>query len=704
MPKLIIDNIPVEVPDGTTVLEAAKSLDIPIPHFCWHPALGKAGACRVCAVKMLDGPVKGVQMSCMLPAMDGMVVSTTDDEAVAMRKSVIEWLMINHPHDCPVCDEGGECQLQDFTIAGGHGIRRYDGRKRTHRNQYLGEFIAHEMNRCIQCYRCVRFYQEYAGGTDFGVMGRAAIVYFGRQDDGPLESPFSGNLVDICPTGVFTDKIARFRARYWDYDMAPSVCPHCSLGCNTVPMARYRELLKTTARSNDSVNGWFICDRGRFSNAGVNAPDRPRQALVDGKPVSLNEALDALATLLGEFLELHGPDSLAIVGSPRMDLLGNIMAARLGEMLGAGTLCLFNDTDQAELTGKAVSLLTTENRASQEDVRNADLIALVGCDLLDEAPMMALAVRQAWRNGARVYLVETQNEIQSALAPPLTKAGVGGISLQDETANPPQSPFVKGGHNREATSLPFEFVHAASLADVPLSEARRPVIICGTSRTGVETIEEIQSALVPPFTKGGPGGISQPDQTANPPQSPFDKEGLQPEPKLAFILDGPNAFGCAELARLHHCVALSAALTDGRIKGIISFEADLSHDLPHGITVLGAADWRPTGLMARAGVVLPTTAWVEQEGIFVNNEGRAQRFKKVMNPGLPIKGLTPELHPPRVHGKDAPGGDVAPSARLIAMLMRRLGETVVDEPLSGPWETLKDLEATEVGVIINQRE
>ena len=139
MPKLIIDCIPLEVPEGTNVLEAARSIGITIPHFCWHPALGKAGACRVCAVKLLDGPTKGLQMSCMLPAQDGMVVSTTDQEAVALRKSVIEWLMINHPHDCPVCDEGGECQLQDFTIAGGHGIRRYDGRKRTYHNQYLGD-------------------------------------------------------------------------------------------------------------------------------------------------------------------------------------------------------------------------------------------------------------------------------------------------------------------------------------------------------------------------------------------------------------------------------------------------------------------------------------------------------------------------------------------------------------------------------------
>ena len=218
--------------------------------------------------------------------------------------------------------------------------------------------------------------------------------------------------------------------------------------------------------------------------------------------------------------------------------------------------------------------------------------------------------------------------------------------------------------------LPFKFEYVASLADVPMLEAKRPVIICGTSRNGLEAVQAL-----PPGTT-----------------------------KLAFILDGPNAFGCAELARRHHGVALSTALADGRIKGVISFEADLSDDLPQRITVLGAADWRPTGLVARAGVVLPTTAWVEQEGIFVNNEGRAQRFKKIMNPGLPIKGLTPELHPPQVHGKDAPGGDVAPSARLIAMLMQRLGETVVDEPLSGPWKTLKDLDATGAGVIIHKRE
>ena len=655
MIKLIIDDIPVEVPEGTSVLEAAQSAGIPIPHFCWHPALGRAGACRVCAVKVLEGSPKGVQMSCMLPAQDGMVVSTTDPEAVALRKGVIEWLMINHPHDCPVCDEGGECQLQDFTIAGGHGLRRYDGGKRTYTNQYLGEYIEHEMNRCIQCYRCARFYQEYAGATDFGVMGRGNMIYFGRQGDGPLESPFSGNLVDICPTGVFTDKTARFRARYWDYDLAPSVCPHCSLGCNITPAARYRELLKVIARRNDSVNGWFICDRGRFSNGAVNAPERPRQALADNRPVSCDEAMDALLERLTEFLELNGPASLAIVGSPRMSLEGNIMAARLRELLGAGTLSYFDDRLQAERTMEAASLLTTANAASLADVRKADLVAIMECDLLAEAPMMALAVRQAWRGGARVYVVGC-----------------------DVPFDPAQG-TVRGRSKVEA--LPFEFERAVTLAEIHFSEAARPVVVCGIRHKGVDAIKDIASLIAPPFDKGG----------------------LQPTPpselKLAFIPHGPNAFGCALLAREQGAVPFSRALAEGRIKGLISFEADLSPEMTTGIRVLAAADWRPTALLSQAEIVLPAAAWVEQEGTFVNNEGRAQRFRQVMQPGLPIKGLDPAGHPPRVHRTTPPGGAILPSWRIAGDLLERLSGEQAGEPLSGSWERLRGLNAEGEGAV-----
>ena len=186
--------------------------------------------------------------------------------------------MTNHPHDCPVCDEGGECHLQDMTVMTGHNYRRYRFGKRTHLNQYLGPLIEHEMNRCIACYRCLRFYREYAGGHDLNVFQSHNHVYFGRHEDGVLESEFSGNLVEVCPTGVFTDKtFKRHYTRKWDLQTAPSVCVHCSVGCNTIPGERYGTLRRIRNRYNGEVNGYWLCDRGRFGYEFVNDARRVRQ-------------------------------------------------------------------------------------------------------------------------------------------------------------------------------------------------------------------------------------------------------------------------------------------------------------------------------------------------------------------------------------------------------------------------------------------
>ena len=624
MPKLIIDNIEVEVPAGTNVLEAAKKIGVVIPHFCYHPALGSVGACRLCAMRFIEGPVKGIQMSCMIPAQDGMVVSTGDPEAVRMRSLVIEWLMINHPHDCPVCDEGGECLLQDYTVAGGHGIRRYTGKKRTFIPQYLGEFIEHEMNRCIECYRCVRFYQDYAGGGDFGVLGSARRVYFGRFADGALESPFSGNLVDICPTGVFTDKTARFRARYWDYEMAPSVCPHCSLGCNTTPAARYRELLKTMARQNDAVNGWFICDRGRFGNRGVNDPARPRKPLIDGREAGWDEALDALVIRIGEIIELYGPGSIALVGSPRLSLEACVLLPRLAELLETDALCFFTDGAEAERAVAAATAAETGIAASMAEVREAECIAIVACDLLEEGPMMALAVRQAWRRGAKVYTV-----------------GDCGESRLEQTMS--------------ITITPMGDLHA-----VPFAEHGKSVIISGSRP------EAIPSAI----TYGA---------------------------RLALLLSGPNACGAALVSREYGGGGLTDVLAGGKIRGVIAVEADIAPELLEGIPLVATLDRLPTPLVERSDIVLPVTSWVEMDGTFVNYEGRAQRFKQVMQPGLPIKGLDPALHPPRAHSEEPPGGNLLPSWRIIAALLERLGGEPVREVFAGKWEKLQGLDAESEG-------
>ncbi|MBH0197080.1 MAG: 2Fe-2S iron-sulfur cluster binding domain-containing protein, partial [Nitrospira sp.] len=284
MATIIVDNKTYTVDEHQNLLAACLGHGLNVPYFCWHPAMGSVGACRQCAVKQFkdDRDQSGrLVMSCMTPATNGTRISIDDPEAKVFRASVIEWLMVNHPHDCPVCDEGGECHLQDMTVMTGHVYRRYRFPKRTHRNQVLGPFIRHEMNRCIQCYRCVRYYRDYAGGRDLNVFGSHDALYFGREQDGTLENEFSGNLVEICPTGVFTDKtFFHHYTRKWDLQSAQSICPHCSLGCNTTAGERSGTLRRITNRFNSQVNGYFLCDRGRFGYEYVNSPHRIKRAVV----------------------------------------------------------------------------------------------------------------------------------------------------------------------------------------------------------------------------------------------------------------------------------------------------------------------------------------------------------------------------------------------------------------------------------------
>jgi len=284
MAKILVDGKEYEVDGKTHLLHACLSVGLNLPYFCWHPALGSVGACRQCAVKQFkdEKDTRGrLVMACMTPATDGTRISIEDPEAREFRQSITEWLMVNHPHDCPVCDEGGECHLQDMTHMTGQVYRRYAGPKRTFRNQNLGPFINHEMNRCIQCYRCVRFYREYAGGRDLDAFNLRNQVYFGRHEDGVLQSEFSGNLVEVCPTGVFTDKTLKHHyTRKWDLQMAPSVCVHCAVGCNTIIAERGGLLRRIHNRYNSQVNGYFLCDRGRFGYGFVNSERRIRQPLL----------------------------------------------------------------------------------------------------------------------------------------------------------------------------------------------------------------------------------------------------------------------------------------------------------------------------------------------------------------------------------------------------------------------------------------
>ena len=233
MAKITVDGTVFEVNPENNLLEEILSQQQDLPYFCWHPAMGSVGSCRQCAIIEYanDEDQRGRQvMACMTSPREGARYSI--EKAATFRAQAIESIMTKHPHDCPVCEEGGECHLQDMTVMTGHTWRRYRGTKRTHRNQYLGPFVTHEMNRCITCYRCVRLYRDYAGGTDLEAFGSRDRMYFGRAVDGVLESEFAGNLVEVCPTGVFADKpLSKTYTRNWDLTSAPSVCHGCGVGC-----------------------------------------------------------------------------------------------------------------------------------------------------------------------------------------------------------------------------------------------------------------------------------------------------------------------------------------------------------------------------------------------------------------------------------------------------------------------------------------
>jgi NADH-quinone oxidoreductase subunit G len=311
-----------------------------------------------------------------------------------MREAVIEWLMIHHPHDCPVCDEGGECQLQDMTVMAGHSLREYRFRKRTFRDQDLGPFVNQEMNRCIQCYRCVRFYRDYAGGRDFDAFFLRDRVFFGRHEDGTLESEFSGNLVEVCPTGVFTDKTLKPHfTRKWDERTAPSVCVHCSIGCNTIPGERYGVLRRIRTRFNGEVNGYFLCDRGRYGYAFVNSERRLRSPFVRGAPAGTTTrriALERAASFLATGTRAIG------IGSPRASLEANFALRAL-----VGPDRFFSGMAEPEHAMVSTILHVLRDgpvrSASLHDVELSDAVFVLGEDVTNTAPMLALALRQSVR-------------------------------------------------------------------------------------------------------------------------------------------------------------------------------------------------------------------------------------------------------------------------------------------------------------------
>ena len=312
--KLTIEGREVEVPPGTSVLEAAKVVGVLIPHYCYHPGLPVAGSCRMCLVDVEKSP-KPVP-SCATPVAPGMVVTVHSEQAEAARRAVLEFLLINHPLDCPICDKSGECSLQDYTEQEGRSSGRYaDYAKRYNPVEDFGPDILYVPNRCILCTRCVRFMEDVAGEPTLNVEERGDRAHIGVFEGRPLDHPWSGNVVDICPVGSLLSKDFLNKARVWDFDRTASVCPGCTQGCNVVLETRENTVVRIKPRPNPTVNRWWICDHGRLNYAWLNRSDRIEAPLVqrDGRlvPVDWEQALarvaDVIRSARGRWVGLVSP-------------------------------------------------------------------------------------------------------------------------------------------------------------------------------------------------------------------------------------------------------------------------------------------------------------------------------------------------------------------------------------------------------------
>ena len=636
MATIHVDGKEYEVNGADNLLEACLSLGLDIPYFCWHPALGSVGACRQCAVKQYQNAedTRGrLVMSCMTPASDGTFISIDDEEAKQFRESVVEWLMTNHPHDCPVCEEGGNCHLQDMTVMTGHSFRRYRFTKRTHRNQDLGPVISHEMNRCIACYRCVRYYKDYADGTDLGVYGAHDNVYFGRPEDGTLESEFSGNLVEICPTGVFTDKTHSERYnRKWDMQFAPSICQQCSIGCNISPGERYGELRRIENRYNGTVNHYFLCDRGRFGYGYVNLKDRPRQPVQrrgdDFITLNAEQAMQGAADILRQSKKVIG------IGSPRASVESNFALRELVGEENFYTGIAHGEQERLQLALKVLREGGIYTPALRE-IESYDAVLVLGEDVTQTGARVALAVRQAVKGKAREmaaaqkvadWQIAAILNIGQRAKHPLFVTNVDDTRLDDIAAWTYRAPV------EDQARLGFAIAHALdnsapavdgiepelqSKIDVivqALAGAKKPLIISGTNAGSAEVIQAAANVAKALKGRGADVGITMIARSVN-------SMGLG-------IMGGGS---------------LEEALTEletGRADAGVVLENDLHRHA--SATRVNAAlakaplvmvvDHQRTAIMENAHLVLSAASFAESDGTVINNEGRAQRFFQVYDP------------------------------------------------------------------------
>ncbi|TBR39206.1 MULTISPECIES: NADH-quinone oxidoreductase subunit NuoG [Dyella] len=397
-----IDGKPTQIRKGAMIIEAADAIGVAIPRFCYHRKLPIAANCRMCLVEVEMGgkPMPKPQPACATPVADGMKVQTRTNTALKFQRDVMEFLLINHPLDCPICDQGGECELQDVALGYGRSVSRYTERKRTIADENLGPLVATEMTRCIQCTRCVRFTSEIAGTYELGGMSRGDNLQIGTYIGKTIETELSGNIIDVCPVGALTNKPFQFQARAWELVAKPSVAYHDALGSNLWLHTRRGEVLRTVPRDNESINECWLSDRDRYSHQGLYAADRVSAPQVKRNGQWQTTTWEDALTVAGEALTRTPGNELGVLVHPATTTEEGDLLVRLAR--GLGSAHIDHRLRQLDFADGAVAQTFGLPVADVDKVKSA---LLVGSDLRHEMPLLNHRVHQATKKGAKVYAV-----------------------------------------------------------------------------------------------------------------------------------------------------------------------------------------------------------------------------------------------------------------------------------------------------------
>ena len=401
MVNIEIDGKAMQVPKNSMIIAAADKAGIPIPRFCYHDKLPIAANCRMCMVETEMGgkAVPKPQPACATPVMEGMKVFTQSQRALSAQRNVMEFLLINHPLDCPICDQGGECELQDLSMGYGRSVSRFAERKRVVPDEDIGPLIETEMTRCIQCTRCVRFMTEVAGSPELGGMGRGENLEIGTYIGKAIDSELGGNIIDVCPVGALTNKVFRFKARAWELIARESIGYHDALGSNLWLHTRRGEVLRTVPRDNEPINECWLSDRDRYSHEGLYAEDRATKPMIRKSGELVEASWEEAIAFVAENLKNNGADVGALV-APLTSCEEGFLLANIVRGLGSDSIDhRLRVVDFADGAAGA----TFEMPLAQID--NAHAVLLIGSNPRHDQPLLGHRVRKAWKKGAKVYAV-----------------------------------------------------------------------------------------------------------------------------------------------------------------------------------------------------------------------------------------------------------------------------------------------------------